>query len=147
MVRVYGSESCLVFRPKYIVLFILLRSTSRVCERRPHTETPKTMGSTATELTNCNHLISATIQDRHRLMFSFWCWEHFFQGRMEICASEKGRWAPKGVQKFYVIYLPAEISHWKRLMTITLEFWKITLKTLGRLSCNKKFKIRHCDLN
>jgi hypothetical protein len=28
--------------------------------------------------------------------------------------------------KFYVIYPSAEISHWNRLMTSTLEFWKIS---------------------
>jgi len=60
---------------------------------------------------------------------------------MEVCAFEKGMRAPKrGAQKFYVIYLPAEISHWKRLVTITLEFWKATLA-----SCNKK-KSRGLDI-
>jgi hypothetical protein len=59
-------------------------------------------------------------------------------GTVRLVAQRLNYYATPGPR---VIYLPTEISHRKREVTITPEFWKIKLKTLGRLSCNKRLGI------
>jgi hypothetical protein len=47
----------------------------------------------------------------------------------------------------YVIYRSDEIRHSNKLMTSTLEFWKIKLKTYNVLDEIKKQEDGTCDLN